>query len=109
MFTKQEQSYVTIKSLETLGVGNKIIQIKKPKALLTRIQKEHNLCTEIMTKNIEQKNFPRICTKKHRSKKYLRGACPVAEWLSSRAPLWQPRISPVWILNADMAPFLKPC
>ena len=29
------------------------------------------------------------------------GASSVAEWLSSHAPLWQPR---VWILGTDMAP-----
>ena len=36
--------------------------------------------------------------------KTLSGAGPVAEWLSSCAPLWRPRVLPVWILGADMAP-----
>ena len=36
------------------------------------------------------------------------GAGPVAEWLSSRAPLWRPRVSPVRILGADMAPLIRP-
>ena len=29
---------------------------------------------------------------------------PMAEWLNSRAPLQQPRVSPVQILGADIAP-----
>ena len=37
------------------------------------------------------------------------GAGPVAAWLSSRAPLWQPRVSLVWILGSDMAPLIRPC
>ena len=37
------------------------------------------------------------------------GAGPVVRWLSSRAPLWQPRVSPVQILSADMAPLIRPC
>ena len=37
------------------------------------------------------------------------GASPVAEWLSSCAPLRQPRVSPVRILGANMAPFIRPC
>ena len=37
------------------------------------------------------------------------GASPVAKWLSSRAPLRRPRVSPVWILGADMAPLIMPC
>ena len=28
----------------------------------------------------------------------------MAEWLSSCAPLWWPRVSLVWILGVDMAP-----
>ena len=32
------------------------------------------------------------------------GVGPVAEWLSSRAPLWQPRVP---ILGADMALLLR--
>ena len=36
------------------------------------------------------------------------GAGPVAEWLSSRTPLRWPRVSPVRILGADMAPLIKP-
>ena len=42
--------------------------------------------------------------------KYLDlGASPMAEWLSSCAPLPQPRASPVRILGADMAPLVRPC
>ena len=37
------------------------------------------------------------------------GAGPVAEWLSSRTPLQQPRALPVRILGTDMAPLIKPC
>ena len=36
-------------------------------------------------------------------------ADPVAEWLSSHTLLPRPRVSPVWLLGADMAPFIKPC
>ena len=35
------------------------------------------------------------------------GAGPVAGWLSSRAPLRQTRVSPVWILGTDMAPLIS--
>ena len=37
------------------------------------------------------------------------GAGLVAEWLSPRAPLQRPTVSPVWILGADVAPLLRPC
>ena len=37
------------------------------------------------------------------------GTGPMAEWLSSRAPLWRPWISPIWILGADTAPLFRPC
>ena len=37
------------------------------------------------------------------------GAGPVAEWLSSCALLWQPRVLLVRILGADMAPLIGPC
>ena len=36
------------------------------------------------------------------------GASPVAKWLSSRAPLQWPRVSPVRILGADTAPLIRP-
>ena len=36
------------------------------------------------------------------------GAGPMAEWLSSHAPLWQPRVLPVQILGVDMAPLIRP-
>ena len=48
-------------------------------------------------------------TSEVKNKKYLLGAGPVAEWLSSHAPLWWPRVSPVQILGADMAPLIRPC
>ena len=32
----------------------------------------------------------------------------MAEWLSSRALLWRPRVSLIWILGADMEPLIKP-
>ena len=35
-------------------------------------------------------------------------AGPVAKWLSLRPPLQQPRVSPVQILGADMAPLMRP-
>ena len=35
------------------------------------------------------------------------GAGPMAKWLSSRTPLWQPRVSPVRILGMDMAPLVR--
>ena len=38
-----------------------------------------------------------------------RGASLVAEWLSSPALLRQPRVSPVQILGAVMAPLIRPC
>ena len=34
---------------------------------------------------------------------HLDGAGPVAEWLSSCAPLWRPRVSLVWIVDADLS------
>ena len=34
---------------------------------------------------------------------------PVAEGLSSRALLWWPRVLPVQILGADLAPLIRPC
>ena len=34
---------------------------------------------------------------------------PVATWLSSRAPLWRPRVWLVRILGTDIAPFIRPC
>ena len=37
------------------------------------------------------------------------GSSPMAEWLSSRALLRQPRVSLVWILGVDMAPLIRPC
>ena len=37
------------------------------------------------------------------------GAGPVAECLSSHAPLWRPRVSPVQILATHMAPLIRPC
>ena len=37
------------------------------------------------------------------------GAGPVAEWLSSCSPLWQPRVSLDGILGKDMALLIKPC
>ena len=43
------------------------------------------------------------------SKECSLGAGPVAEWVSSRTPLWRPRVSLVWILGADMAPLIRPC
>ena len=36
------------------------------------------------------------------------GAGPVAEWLSSHAPLWRPRVSLVEILGADLALLIRP-
>ena len=32
----------------------------------------------------------------------------MAEWLSSHAPLRRPRVSPVQILDTDMAPLIRP-
>ena len=43
------------------------------------------------------------------SSKMYSGAGPVAEWLSSRALLQRPRISPVRILGGDLALLIKPC
>ena len=37
------------------------------------------------------------------------GAGPMAEWLSSHAPLWWPRVSPVRMLGTDLALLIKPC
>ena len=36
-------------------------------------------------------------------------ASPVAEWLSSHTPLQWPRVLPVRIPCADLAPIIKPC
>ena len=36
------------------------------------------------------------------------GAGPVAEWLSSHAPLWWPGVLLVWILGPDMTPLIRP-
>ena len=38
-----------------------------------------------------------------------RGKGPMAEWLSLLAPLLWPRVSPLQILGADMAPPIRPC
>ena len=38
----------------------------------------------------------------------LKEAGPIAEWLSSCAPLQWPRVTLVWILGADMAPLVRP-
>ena len=43
------------------------------------------------------------------SKKQSLGAGPMAKRLSLRALLQWPRVSPVRILGADMAPLVKPC
>ena len=40
--------------------------------------------------------------------KLIKGPSPVAEWLSSCAPLQQPRVSPVRILGMDTALFIRP-
>ena len=45
---------------------------------------------------------------KEKDTKEARG-CPVAEWLSSHALLWQPRVLQVRILGLDMAPLIRPC
>ena len=42
-------------------------------------------------------------------KNNVQGDGPVAKWLSSCAPLWQPRVSLVRILGMDMALLIKPC
>ena len=44
-----------------------------------------------------------------RAQELLRGAGPVAKWLSSCALLWQPRVLLVQILGTDMALLIKPC
>ena len=36
------------------------------------------------------------------------GAGPVVEWLNSHSPLQLPRVLPVQILGADMAPLVRP-
>ena len=36
----------------------------------------------------------------------ITGAGPLDEWLSSCAPLQRPRVSPIWILGADMVPLV---
>ena len=38
----------------------------------------------------------------------LQGAGPMAEWLSSCAPLWQPGVPLVWILGGDMELLVRP-
>ena len=39
----------------------------------------------------------------------IEGAGPMAEWLSSHAPLQQLRVLPVRILGEDQAPLIRPC
>ena len=39
----------------------------------------------------------------------LLGGGSMAEWLSSWAPVWRPRVLRVRILGADLAPLIKPC
>ena len=41
--------------------------------------------------------------------KFEAGADPMAEWLSSHAPLQWPRVSLVWILGMDVAPLIRLC
>lgn len=41
--------------------------------------------------------------------KNFSGAGPVAKWLSSHAPLLQPRVSQVQTLGKDLAPLIRPC
>ena len=57
--------------------------------------------------------FPGTCeyvvTWQKGSKTEMEGAGPVAEWLSLCALLWQPRVSQIQILGADMAPLIRPC
>ena len=43
------------------------------------------------------------------NKEFRIGAGPMAEWLSSCAPLQWPRVLLVGILGADRAPLIKPC
>ena len=42
-------------------------------------------------------------------KKSTDGGSPVAEWLSSHAPLRRPRVLPVQIPGTDTAPLVGPC
>ena len=42
-------------------------------------------------------------------KKITLGAGQGPQWLSLHAPLQQPRVSLVWILDVDMAPLIMPC
>ena len=42
-------------------------------------------------------------------KKRMKGAGPVARWLSSRAPLRQPKVLPFQILGVVLAPLIRPC
>ena len=44
-----------------------------------------------------------------RLKYIILGTGPMAEWLSSRPPLWLPRVLPVQILGTDIAPLVRPC
>ena len=46
--------------------------------------------------------------RKERKKKEGKGASPVAEWLSSHAPLQWPRVSQVRSLGRDMVPLIGP-
>ena len=55
---------------------------------------------------------PEVLWKMLMPRPYLKttgGASPVAEWLSSPAPLQQPRVLLVQILGTDMAPLIRPC
>ena len=44
----------------------------------------------------------------NQDQKLQKGAGPVAEWSSSRAPLRQLKVSLVQILGVDMAPLIRP-
>ena len=60
---------------------------------------------------VEVDTLTHTCQRKSiclRLKREISWVSPVPEWLSSRALLWQPRVSPVRILGTDMASLIRP-
>ena len=63
----------------------------------------------VKPRNLPLKNQPEDFAESGLSKNTGLGAGPMAESLSSRVPLWWPRVSRVHILGTDMALLIRPC
>ena len=75
-------------------------QLSSPLSVLKVIPSGYGISTHIY-------HFNRQISHLFKHIKSVSGAGPVAEWLSSHAPLWQPRVLPVQILGADKVPLIR--